>query len=186
MQRVRQVNHMYGGIGAAWGATLPILALMLVIPALGCPDTSCGSRSISAYAGGESGVPLATFSVPWSPYIDNRTDGAPTGSDRLACRAAGTPAPPDLRLVRYEFPVSFNPQSFSDRPLFACVLAAGDGTILAVRLPQRISGGAADRALVAAIGNKWHFEGTASGGAGWERVRLNQAPFAQDMAVLRF
>ena len=59
---MRQLNHMYGGIGAAWGATLPILALMLVIPALACTDSGCGSS-----LGGSAGAANGWSGVP-SPY----------------------------------------------------------------------------------------------------------------------
>ena len=168
------VRFMYGSIGAAWGALLPLLALLLVIPPLICTaqcGSSSGSRTDFATAG--PGDRWVTVSVDWAPYVDNAEDGMVADREGGKCRPARSPMPPQLRLTRYEFPKTFDPADFRSRPLYACILAKGDGAILAVQLAQKIQDPVADRELVATIRRGWRFEGYGSNEVGWERVRLN-------------
>jgi hypothetical protein len=179
-------RHMYGSIGAACGALLPAFALLLVVPPLSCASLWCGSLSVAM---GGSNQPVWTvrpeiIAVTWSPYLDNGDEGATARGDGRSCRAQAAPPPPPLRLARYEFPATFDPASFPDRALYACVLARSDGTILGARLAQRIHGGAVDRELVATIRDKWHFEAAGGTGTGWERVRLNQGPLVEAVSLI--
>src|SRR4051795_3260370 len=112
-------RHMYGSIGAAWGALLPAFALLLVVPSLVCTGFNCPSFSgtIGDLNAGRMQIRMEMIAVAWSPYLDNSDGGAMPGSDGRTCRAEGSPPPPPVRLARYEFPESFSPASFPDRAL---------------------------------------------------------------------
>jgi hypothetical protein len=160
--------------GITWGAVLPALAVLVMIPPVFCGSEDCpiawGRTSMAA-------DPTATHTVllsfAWAPYVDDRSEVETGDADGPRCRESGTAPSPAVRLTRFEFPSSFSPFDFATRELFACVLTAADGRILDVRLPQPVRGGAADRALVATIARRWRFQGASGNEAGWQRVRIN-------------
>ena len=176
--RLSDAGRLLGGIGAAFGAFAPFLALLVTIPSLVCTDGRCEtfSGSVTGFATRQEPLRILSIFLSWSPYLDNAEE---RDDPVQRCRPEGSQTPPPVRLTDFEFPQSFETDSFPRRARFACILTRGDGRILAARLPQPIFGGQADREMIATIMAKGRFSGRGGDAIGWQRVRLNPGEFAE-------
>lgn len=113
----------------------------------------------------------------WHPFIDNDADGSAPAGRRPRCPA---PRGRDGRhdLAAAPLPDDYDPYAYEERAVYACVLVARDGGVLAVRMLRGTGEAARDFSLVRTIRRSWRFgpEHEDPSLLSWQRVRLNSGP----------
>jgi hypothetical protein len=111
----------------------------------------------------------------WRPFIDNPGPGEVPSEREEQCpapRASGSA----YALAAAPLPDDWDPHEGRGRPLYACVLVAGDGKVREARMLAGPERAALERELVETIRRRWRFdrvEPDDERGPSWQRVRLD-------------
>jgi hypothetical protein len=119
---------------------------------------------------------VAVPNTPWRPFIDNPKDDRVGNGRRLRCPP---PAGVDggVRLAEAPLPPSYDPDSYPNRAIFACVRVDAQGRITSAWLIGGV-GRKMEARLVRTIRREWRFDIESFGPSEptWQRVRLNWGP----------
>ncbi|HEX8624771.1 MAG TPA: hypothetical protein VF782_06800 [Allosphingosinicella sp.] len=107
--------------------------------------------------------------------MENLGEGRPAFLGRRCPgrQQAGTP----FRIDDSPFPEGYDPHSFPDSDVVACVRLDAAGAVLKAQLVGGTGSAALDRRLLRTLVRQWRFAPVVGGEAvrGWQRIRLNSA-----------
>jgi hypothetical protein len=156
--------RLTGLTASALGSLLQLQIIAATLPSW----SRCGVEMLCDYGGDWFGP----VELRWQPYIDNPAGGDATGGEGLTCANPALGQGPVA--VAAPLPPGFDPLTYRDRDLTACVKLDPTGGVSAVRLLSGSGDPALDRALVRRISREWRFSSD-GGEKGWHRVRLSRS-----------
>lgn len=123
---------------------------------------------------GSGGAPPLQVVDTWRPFVDNPGEGWMDGRSDPLCpepRERGDP----YNLTAAPLPDGYDPHSYGERRVYACVLVGADGEVLTARMLRGTGRAVRDGHLVWTIRLRWQFRPSypAPRAPSWQRVRLS-------------